>query len=311
MNFRRLGRTNLQVSTISLGTVEIGMDYGISAAGDAIQPSEANASRLLNHAIDCGINFIDTARAYGESENIIGRALKSRRNEYLLASKLNSSYYLGLEGQALRDGVERSVRESLNALQTDTIDVMYIHDASLDVIRCGEVVEVLMGLQQAGYIRFVGASTSYEAESLAAIADGRYDCIQIAYNLLDRFSEMRVLPTAHEKDVGVVARSVLLKGVLTERYRFLPEELGELKSSVELISALVGTDPERLPEFAYRYVLGNHFVTTALVGTGRLSELQEIVRYADAGPLADEIIGRISEVTVKDRDLLLPWNWPI
>ncbi len=287
------------------------MDYGISTAGDVSRPSEADASRLLNQALDWGINFIDTARAYGESEYIIGRALRSRREEVLIASKIDSSSHIGVEGRALRDEVERSVKESLNALQTDRIDVMYIHDTSLEVIRRGEVVEVLKDLQKSGCIRFVGASVSYEEEALAALADGRFDCIQIAYNLLDRSPEWHVLPIAQEKDVGVVVRSVLLKGVLTSRYRFLPDMLCELKSSVERICTLARTSPEGLPELAYRFVLANPCISTALVGTGRLAELQEVIKYAGVGPLDDETIQHISEVTIKNRDLLLPWNWPI
>jgi len=311
VKLRRLGRTDLQVSAISLGTVEIGMDYGIPTAGDASRPSEADASRLLNQALDWGINFIDTARVYGVSENIIGRALSSRRDEFLIASKIDSSSHIGEEGRALRDGVERSVKESLDALQTDRIDLMYVHDTSLEVIRRGEVVEALKSLQKSGCIRFVGASVSYEEEALAALADGRFDCIQIAYNLLDRSPEWRVLPIAQEKDVGVVVRSVLLKGVLTRRYRFLPDTLGELKSSVERICTLTHASPEDLPELAYRFVLANPCISTALVGTGRLAELQEVIKYAGAGPLDDEAIQHISEITIKNRDLLLPWNWPI
>ena len=88
MNYRRLGRTGLRVSEIGLGTVELGLDYGVPVAGEHLRPPEEHAARLLNRALDLGVNFIDTARAYGASEEIIGRALKGRRNEYILASKL-------------------------------------------------------------------------------------------------------------------------------------------------------------------------------------------------------------------------------
>ena len=76
MNYRRLGRTGLQVSEISLGTVELGLDYGVPVAGEHLRPSEENAARLLNRALDIGVNFIDTARGYGISEEVIGRALE-------------------------------------------------------------------------------------------------------------------------------------------------------------------------------------------------------------------------------------------
>ena len=126
MNYRRLGRTNLQVSEISLGTVELGMDYGIPMQGDHLQPSEAEATRTLNCALDLGINLIDTAQAYGESEAIIGRALKSRRNEYILATKIAGLSWEGYTGVEFREQVEASITESLRTLQTDTIDLLYI-----------------------------------------------------------------------------------------------------------------------------------------------------------------------------------------
>ena len=88
MNYRRLGRTGLQVSEIGLGTVELALDYGVPVAGEHLRPPEEQAARLLNRALDLGVTFIDTARSYGASEEIIGRALKGRRSEYVLASKL-------------------------------------------------------------------------------------------------------------------------------------------------------------------------------------------------------------------------------
>ena len=154
MNYRRLGRTNLQVSEISLGTVELGMDYGIPAQGAHRRPSEADAARLLNRALDLGVNLIDTAQAYGESEAIIGQALKSRRNEYNLATKISSLSWDGYTGKELREQVEASIAESLRALQTDSIDLLYIHNATPELIQRGEIVEIMQRAQQAGYTRF-------------------------------------------------------------------------------------------------------------------------------------------------------------
>ena len=158
MNYRRLGRTNLQVSEISLGTVELGMDYGIPAQGAHRRPSGADAARLLNRALDLGVNLIDTAQAYGESEVIIGQALKSRRDEYILATKIGSLSWEGYTGAALRKRVEASITESLGALQTDIIDLLYIHNATPELIQQGEIVEIMERVRQAGHARFIGRS---------------------------------------------------------------------------------------------------------------------------------------------------------
>ena len=309
MNYRRLGRTDLQVSEISLGTVELGMDYGIPGQGDHLQPSEADAARTLNCALDLGINLIDTAQAYGESEAIIGRALKSRRSEYILATKISSVSWEGYTGTELREQVAASITESLRTLQTDTIDLLYIHNATPELIQCGEIVEIMQRAQEVGYARFIGTTTYGEAAPLAVLADGRFDCIQLAYNLLDRQFEERVLPLAKENDVGVVIRSVLLKGALTYRYAHLPEELRELRIVVDEVNSLCRAQSSSLPELAYRFVLAHPAVSTALVGTGRVHELQEIVSFAGCDALQPELLHDIREVVVSP-DQLNPGTWP-
>lgn len=309
MNYRRLGRTNLQVSEISLGTVELGMDYGIPAQGAHRRPSGADAARLLNRALDLGVNLIDTAQAYGESEVIIGQALKSRRDEYILATKIGSLSWEGYSGTELRKRVEASIIESLRALQTDIIDLLYIHNATPELIQQGEIVEIMERARQVGYARFIGTTTYGEAAPLAVLEDGHFDCIQVAYNLLDRQFEERVLPLAKEKDVGVVIRSVLLKGALTYRYAHLPEELRELRAAVNRVNSLRDTQDTSLPELAYRFVLGHPVVSTALVGTGRVHELQEIVSFAGCTALPAELLNDIREIVVSP-DQLNPGTWP-
>ena len=309
MNYRRLGRTNLQVSEISLGTVELGMDYGIPVRGEHLQPSEVDAARTLNCALDLGINLIDTAQAYGESEAIIGRALKSRRNEYILATKISSLSWAGYTGKELQKQMEASITESLRALQTDIIDLLYIHNATPELIQCGEIVEIMQRAREAGYARFIGTTTYGEAAPLAVLEDGRFDCIQVAYNLLDRQLEERVLPLAKANDIGVVIRSVLLKGALTYRYAHLPEELRELRETVNKVNSLCSAQNSSLPELAYRFVLAHPAVSTALVGTGRVHELEEIVSLAGRDPLPLELLSDIREISVSP-DQLNPGTWP-
>ena len=309
MNYRRLGQTNLRVSEISLGTVELGMDYGIPVQGEQRQPSEADAARLLNSALDLGVNLIDTAQAYGKSEAIIGRALKSRRTEYNLATKISSLSWEGYSGKKLRRQVERSITESLRALQTDIIDLLYIHNATPELLQRGEIVDIMQRAKLAGYTRFIGATTYGEAAPLAVLKDGRFDCVQVAYNLLDRQLEEQVLPLAKEKGVGVVIRSVLLKGALTYRYTHLPEELRDLRTAVGEINSLCSAQNSSLPELAYRFVLAQPTVSTALVGTGRAYELQETVSFAGCSALPLALSNDIRKIVVNPNQLN-PGNWP-
>jgi len=310
MKRRRLGRTGLMVSEISLGTVELGLDYGIDAAGGGARPDEAAAAALLGRALDAGINYIDTARAYGASEQIIGRALKARRNEYILASKVSSFSKERLPAQQLRQRVEASIEASLRALRTATIDIMMVHAAPGDRLDAGPVWEALQRRRQAGDIRFLGASVYGEQAALEALATG-YDCLQIAYNLLDRGPEDRVLPQASACGAGVVARSVLLKGALTHRYLRLPAVMEPLQRAVEQVLETLGGSRERLPEIAYRYVLAHPGVASALVGTSSMAELEAVIGYARRGPPTEELLERLRLIQVSEQRWLNPAYWPI
>jgi 1-deoxyxylulose-5-phosphate synthase len=317
MHYRLLGRTGLRVSEIGLGTVELALDYGVPVAGEHLRPSEAQAQRLLNRALDLGVNFIDTARAYGASEEIIGRALKGRRKEYVLASKLAPIRDEGQSDQTLREEVKASIIESLRVLQTDVIDLLQLHYAPVDVITKGRVLAAAREAQQAGFVRFIGASTYGEEAPMAVLQNGDYDTLQVAYNLADRTLEEKVLPSAQQQGVGVILRSVLLRGVLTPRYTLLPDQLAELRSAIAQLNSLVaesrhfgGADVGSLPEMAYRFVLANPAVSTALVGTARGEELEAALAFAGQGPLAPAVISAIRQVTVNDRNQLHPGTWP-
>jgi aryl-alcohol dehydrogenase-like predicted oxidoreductase len=310
MNYRTLGRTGLRVSEIGLGTVELGLDYGVPVDGEHLRPPEEQAARLLNRALDLGVNFIDTARAYGGSEEVIGRALKGRREEYILASKLKPIREEGQPDQELRDQVKASIAESLRMLQTDVIDLLQLHHAPADVVKSGRVLAAAREAQRAGAVRFIGASTYGEDAPLAVLESGGYDTLQVAYNLADRTLEEKVLPLAQQQGVGIIVRSVLLRGVLTHRYIYLPNQLADLKSAIAQLSSLVGREAGSLPEMAYRFVLANPAVSTALVGTARVEELEAALAFADKGSLPPALVSAIREINVSDRGQLIPSNWP-
>ena len=311
LKYRRLGRTELLVSEIALGTVELGMEYGIPADGVSAVPSAKDAGQILNKALDLGINYIDTARAYGSSEAVIGQTLKGRRSEFILASKVQCQANPASRNEPLRDAITSSVQESLAALQTDVIDVMQIHSAPVDVIQSGEVVGILQDLQAAGCIRFIGVTVYGEEAAIEATRVGTFDCIQLAYNILDRTPELRVFPAAQAGDIGIIARSVLLKGALSYRYRYLPETLDDLKSAVERAAAAARNGSMSLPELAFRFVLGQPLVSSALVGTASVEELESAVSFSARGTLPEDVLAEIERIRVDRPDQLNPANWAI
>ena len=119
-----------------------------------------------------------------------------------------------------------------------------------------------------------------------------------------------MLPLAQQQGVGIIVRSVLLRGVLTHRYALLPDQLAELRSAIAQLSRLADAEGCSLPEMAYRFVLANPAVSTALVGTARSEELEAALAFASEGPLPPTLITAIRQVTVSDRNQLNPGTWP-
>ncbi|HEY3163643.1 MAG TPA: aldo/keto reductase [Candidatus Limnocylindrales bacterium] len=305
---RPLGRTGLEVSEISLGTVELGLAYGLRSPDETGPPSAEQALRVLDRAIGLGVNLIDTARVYGASEELVGRAIRGRRERVIVATKVEP-IPADVTGPARAARIEGSVAASLRALGTDVIDILQIHSATVEEIERGETVAVLERLRDAGAVRVIGVSTYGGDAARAALTDGRYGCLQIAYNLLDREAEDGVLGQAATQGVGIIARSVLLRGALSSRQDRLPAGLGELRAAIAALQAGL-PDPDALPAIAYRYVLGDERVASALVGTSHVPELEAALRAADDGPLDEGLIERIRSITVADRAQLQPHTWP-
>ena len=279
MRYLKWGSTGLRVSELALGTVELGLDYGIAAAGEVLRPTGEEAERLLHRALDLGINVIDTARAYGDAEELIGRALAGRRHEFVLVTKTAS------------DRVAESIAESLRLLRTGHVDVLMLHCKAGEVpVRSQELEQVL----ERGQARFLGASV------YGTIVPVGFDCVQLAWNPLDR----RAAPLDY-RGAGLMARSVLMRGALTHRHQHLPESLALVRRAIEQLEQF-GIP---LPELAYRYVLSQPRPLTALVGTGRLNELEACCECASRGPLAPEILNALARVEC-DEALLDLSRWP-
>jgi 1-deoxyxylulose-5-phosphate synthase len=210
---------------------------------------------------------------------------------------------------ALSKHLRDSVSTSLRMLQTDHIDLLMLHSAPVGVIeQAEEILETLRAFQQEGSVRYLGASL-YETAGSAALQRDGFDCLQIAYSALDRTPEEIILPKAAERGVGIIARSVLLQGVLTSRYPNLPNNLTQLKDAALTLDKIAQAADMSLPEMAFRYVLTSGIIV--LCGTARKPELQAAVGYSNRGRLNPELIARIRAVNIRDLRLLNPSNWSI
>jgi aryl-alcohol dehydrogenase-like predicted oxidoreductase len=172
MNQRLLGQTGIRISEIAFGGVEIGLPYGIGVHSTTDMPSRSESIRLLHSAVDNEINFFDTARMYGASESIMGHAFKSRRNQVVISTKcrhLRNEFGVLPSLDKIKEIIERSLQESLTALQTDFIDVYMLHQVGLEILENDEVAEIFLNLKKKGIIRATGVSTYSVEETKKAI----------------------------------------------------------------------------------------------------------------------------------------------
>jgi aryl-alcohol dehydrogenase-like predicted oxidoreductase len=218
MEYRTLGRTGLRVSAIGLGTMVHAGHFGPMKDEESLGAIDA--------ALDLGVNFIDTSDAYGAgySETLLGKALKGKREKVILATKGGNVMTGPDRGKTnfSADYIGRVMDESLKRLQADHIDLYQLHNPNVEVIRNGDVWELLERRKKAGKIRHYGVSINKIEEALAALEGGLSDTIQLEYNLLVQEPAEKVFPLAQKKNVAIIARVPLRRGLLTGKLK--PED---------------------------------------------------------------------------------------
>ncbi len=212
MDRRRLGITELLVSPIGLGTVKIGRNQGVKYPVPFDLPTDDEVIRLLDLALDLGINLIDTAPAYGLSEARLGKLLPGKRDDWVIATKVGEQF---IDGQSIFDfsttAVRASVLRSLKRLCVDVIDIVYLH--SDGIAECeskfGDAIDILHDLKREGIIRAVGASTKTRAGGLSLLPDCDVLMVTFMPNSID---DQKVIAEAHAHDRGIVIKKGLQGG---------------------------------------------------------------------------------------------------
>lgn len=286
MEQRRLGRTGLQVSVLGFGAWEIG--WTSVEEGDEVGP-------LLNHALDNGINFVDSSAAYRWSEELIARHIGHRRHEFIFATKCGSGRVLQADGEWVQTldysaaAIAPQIDRSLQRLKTDYIDIMQLHSPSYDDLVNGDGIEGLKKAQQQGKVRFVSLSADDDA-ALRAVEMGEFDTLQITCNILDQ-EPGKIIAAAREKDMGIIVKSPIANAIY-EAPR--PEaDTGPWDLAQRRLSPDVIGDLPRV-EASLRWLLNNADVHTAIVGTTNLAHLQANIASADRGELPPETYAAIA-----------------
>lgn len=281
MHKRTLGKTGIYVSEVAFGGVEIGMPYGIGVNGREDMLPERDAVKLLHAAVEGGINFFDTARMYGNSEEIMGRAFHDRRQEVVIATKCKHLHAPGEPlppAGELRNIVRDSLEESLRALQTDYVDVFMLHQASAAILDSAEVAAIFTDIKEQGLCRATGISTYHAVETEQAVASGVWDVVQLPFNLMDQ-RQGHCFAAAAAAGVGIVVRSVLLKGILGDKGLHLHPALKAVEDHVGKYAPLQNELP--LAEFAVKFALSSSEVSAVLIGIDKPEYLEATLRTAD------------------------------
>jgi aryl-alcohol dehydrogenase-like predicted oxidoreductase len=272
---RAFGDTGLTVSALGLGAGQIG----------EADVEEAAAARLLHAALDAGIGLIDTARGYGTSEERIGRHLRSRRDEFVLVTKVGYDVE-GAEdwtAAAVTGGIERALR----TLRTDAIDVVLLHSCTLQTLRRGEAVEALLAAREAGKIRVAGYSGENDALDWA-VRSGHFGAVETSVNIADQWSLRNVLPVAER--LGVIAKRPLANAP----WRFGDRPVGRYGLTYWDRLRTMGLEPADGDWLgtALRFTAHAPNVSTAIAGTASVDHMRAAVESVGRGPLPAEEAAR-------------------
>jgi aryl-alcohol dehydrogenase-like predicted oxidoreductase len=310
MKKRQLGNTGIQVSEVAFGGVEIGVPYGIGVNSADDMLSTHQAIELLHEAIDKGINFFDTARLYGESEAIMGKAFQDRRDRVILATKCK--HFKDADGNIpdykhLKEIIESSLNESLGFLKTDYVDVFMLHQADVSVLNNVDVKDIFNQLKETGKIRSTGASTYTAAETELAIDKG-WDVIQLAFNLMDQQQE-RNFKYAEETGTGIVVRSVLMKGLLSDKGRNLHPALKDIEEHISRYKVLLNDEIKEISMLATKFALSFSEVSSVLVGIDRSEYLDKAIQSVTGNLLTNADLQKAKELVYPDHAFLDLPGW--
>ena len=291
METRRLGRTDMEVSILGFGGAEIGLE----GPGASLK----TVTRLLNAALDEGLNLIDTGECYGSSEELIGRAVSGRRQDFYLFTKCGHPD--GMPGEDWRpDSLLGSIQRSLRRLRTDCLDLIQLHTCSEDELLKGTVIDTLQRARERGYCRYIGYSGDSRA-AYYAVQCQAFDCLQISISIADQEALDLALPLAHELHLGVIAKRPLANAAWrTGRKPANSYHHTYWDRLQRLDYPFIKDDLKTSISTALRFTLKAPGVHTAIVGTLTPGRWRQNAALLEAGPLPsrqfDAIRNRWSEV---------------
>jgi aryl-alcohol dehydrogenase-like predicted oxidoreductase len=311
MKTRILGRTGLAVSEIGYGAWGIGGGMWVGAQED-------ESLRALHHAIDRGVNFIDTAIVYGDgqSERLVGRLRRERKETIWVATKIppKNLVWPAAKGVPVSkvfpgDHIVRSCEQSLRNLDRDSVDLLQLHVWRDEFLEEDGWKDKFLSLKRAGKARFLGISINDHdpGSALRAVASGLFDTVQVIYNIFDPTPADALFPACRKHGVGVLARVPLDEGGLTgtitpksvfpqgdfRNEYFRGDRRREVSERAEALKTLLDGEAKTLPELALRFCLSPDAVSTVIPGMRRVSTVDANVAVSDGRPLSPALLTRL------------------
>jgi len=289
-----MGSTDMDVSSLGFGGAEIGLQ--------AVPQTQVDA--LLNSALDAGLNVIDTAACYADSEEKIGQTIGHRRSEYFLFTKCGHAS--DLEGSDWEpDLIRRSMERSLRRLKTDRVDLVMLHSCGMETLESGEATAALQAARDKGQARYIGYSGDGEA-ALQAVLSGHFDVLETSINIADQQVLDHVLPLAVEKGMGVIAKRPIANAAWQAISERDADEYHQpyFRRLKHLDYPFLTGDVETGVDLALRFTLSCPGVHTAIVGTTKPERWQQNAAMAAHGNLSpadfESIRERWQEIAADD-----------
>lgn len=311
MRYRKLGRTGFEVSEIGYGAWGIGGKQWLGGNDD-------ESLRALRRAIELGLNFIDTALAYGEghSEELVGQILRETKQRIYVATKVPPKNRLwparpgiGIEEVFPYDYIVKCTDQSLRNLKCETLDLQQLHVWNPEWIDRDEWRRAFEELKKSGKVRAVGISINdHQPDSaLDIVRSGVIDTVQVIYNIFDQSPQKNLFPLTQQMNIGVLARVPLdegsLTGTITESTTFAPDDFRSFyfrsdrkKQVVQHVNALrhdLESVNGSLPEIALRFCLSHPAVSTVIPGMRRVRNAEMNTAVSDAGPLDEAVLNTL------------------
>ena len=302
----QLGKTGLQVSKLGLGTVQFGLDYGFT-----LKKTQEEVDLLLNMASRKGVNLIDTASEYGDSEVKIGNYLRNNDHDFLVATKLAKIPQEKINNpSAIRDHVESSVYKSLSNLNMSQLPLLQLHQTDEVLLKNELFWAIILHLKSKGVIRTFGVSV-YEVNETAWLMDNYHtviDFFQIPYNIFDRRFDI-LKSTFSRFDMGIISRSVFLKGMIPCSIQQVPASLKRIipyKERLNSLAANMGMTSEIL---AIKYVCCNPMIHSTIVGVNTPAELEKNLQSIIQPEAFNFASNEFISLSIEDQGITDPRRW--